>query len=234
MEAADAPSTPTAEAKRPNRAAAAEAPAAEASLSPEPEPQLAQQVESASADQPIPQHPVGESTLQVASSQEPQTSSSSSGPHHEAVILHDRHAQSSQQQLHAQSSPAASADLALADQAGSSNEPKRQDDEHQAAGVPEADQPSVEIQDSAVQELKRQRSLEIEAHLAQVRLTVPLHAVHTSQDLFVLHLWSFFIFEGVGPSSVHTFGLGGDICDGCVCVPLFAKLTLMARPAPCR
>ena len=181
MEAADAPSTPTAEAKRPSRAAPAEAPAAEASASPEPEPQLAQQVASASADGLIPQHPVGEGIPPAASLQEPQPSSSGGGPHQDSDISHDRHAQISQQSQ-AQSSPGASAALALADQLGSSNEPKRQHDEQQAADVPEAEQPSSEIQESAVQELQRQRSLEIEAHLAQVRLTVALHAVQTSQD----------------------------------------------------
>ena len=36
--------------------------------------------------------------------------------------------------------------------------------------MPEAVQAPVEVQERAVQELQRQRSLEIEAHLAQVRL----------------------------------------------------------------
>lgn len=162
VEEADAPSTPTAEAKRPSRSAPAEAPAAEPSLSQEAQPQLAQQAASTSANGPIPQHSDGDNTLQ-----EPQCSSSN-GSHHEAVMACDEGAQLSQQSP-PHSSPAESPELALADQVGSSSRPG--DEEQQATNAPEAAQPHAEVQESAILELQRQRSLEIEAHLAQVRLT---------------------------------------------------------------
>lgn len=103
--------------------------------------------------------------------QEPRPSSSS-GPEHESEVSQDTSAQTSQQ-AHTQSSPAASAELVLADQVGSSSEPRPQQEEQQAATMPEAVQPPGEVQERAVQELQRQRSLEISAHLAQVRREGP-------------------------------------------------------------
>ena len=75
------------------------------------------------------------------------------------------------QQSYAHPSPTESPELALVDQVGSSREPISEHEVQQAANAPEAVQPQAEVQESAVQELQRQRSLEMEAHLAQVRLT---------------------------------------------------------------
>ena len=173
MEAADAPSTPTAEAKRPSRSAPAEAPVAEASTLLEAEPHPEQEEASTSANGHAGQQSAGEITEHAVLLQEPQASSSSFSQS-DTVVPHDGNPQMpSSQPFNGESNGIPLAGQVAEDQAESSNKPRLFLEEHQPPTAAEAVRQPIGKQDhDALLELQRQRSLETEAHLAQVRLNI--------------------------------------------------------------
>ena len=166
MEAADAPSTPRAEAKRPSRSAPEPAPRTEAS---EAALQLSQEQPSSSANGHSPQHGLVDTTPDASLLQGSQ-SGLDNGHHTEEASAADADPSSNSEppgnELHL--TAPASASRVLADQAESHS--GQQTVPLQAAAAPAAQQPLSDQQHAEVEELQRQRSLEIEAHLAQVRL----------------------------------------------------------------
>ena len=165
MEAADAPSTPRAEAKRPSRSAPEPAPRTKAS---EDALQLSQEQPSSSANGHPPQHGVVDTTPAALMLQGSQ-SGLENGHHTEEASSADVDHSAFIEPQHQQITAPASANRKSADQAESDSE--QQTMPLQAAATLAAKQPGTDQQHAEVIELQRQRSLEIEAHLAQVRLS---------------------------------------------------------------
>lgn len=173
MEAADAPSTPTAEAKRPGRSAGAEAPAESASATLDANIQLADaEGTSRSADGHAAQD-VG--TAQRLPAAVPVEEALSDGDHAEPAAASGARPSSSavgrsEQDLEP------SAEQSFEDGSMSRSRPGIQPVESQPAAAPEAAHESgQDLEPAKFSELKRQSSLEREAHFAQVRLALPLH-----------------------------------------------------------
>ena len=169
MEAADAPSTPRAEAKRPSRSAPEPAPRTEAC---EDALQLSQEQPSTSANGHPPQHGVVDTPPDALLLQGSQ-SGLENGHHTEEASSADVDPSTFSEPQHQQMTAPASASHVSADQAESDS--RQQTVPLQAAAAPAAQQPGSDQQHAEVIELQRQRSLEIEAHLAQVTPLKPEH-----------------------------------------------------------
>ncbi|CAK0760107.1 hypothetical protein CVIRNUC_002744 [Coccomyxa viridis] len=163
VEAADAPSTPRAEAKRPSRSAPEPAPRTEAS---EDALQLSQEQPSSSANGHPPQHGVVDTTPAALMLQGSQ-SGLGNGHYTEEASSADVDPSAFSEPQHQQITAPASANRKSADQAESDS--GQQTMPLQAGATLAAQQPGNDQQHAEVVELQRQRSLEIEAHLAQVR-----------------------------------------------------------------
>ena len=172
MEAADAPSTPRAEAKRPSRSAPEPAPRTEA---PEDAVQLSQEQPSTSANGHPPQHGMVDTTTDALLLQGSQ-SGLDNGIHTEEAASADVGPSSLSEPQHISATGPGSVRRVSADQAESdSGQQTLPLQAGAAAAALAAHQPGSDQQHAEVIELQRQRSLEIEAHLAQVRPWKPEH-----------------------------------------------------------
>ena len=171
VEAADAPSTPTAEAKRPGRSAGAEAPAESACATLNTNAQLADaEGASASASGHAAQDAGTAHSLPAAV---PLEEALSNGDHAEPAAAEHHSARPSSSAVdRSEQDLEPSAERSFEDGVTSSSRPGIHTGESQLAAAPEA---AHDLEHANFTELKRQRSLEREAHFAQVRLALPLH-----------------------------------------------------------
>ncbi len=167
MEAADAPSTPTAEAKRPGRSAGAEAPPEGASAALNANPQQADtEGPSVSTD--------GHSAQRLLPAL-PQEEKGVNGNHVEPAAASEARPSCSAEHC-SEWDLELSAAQSFEDGPTSRHEIGLQPVESQPLAAPEtAHEPGHDPDSAKLTELKRQRSLEREAHFAQVRLALPEH-----------------------------------------------------------
>ena len=173
MEAADAPSTPTAEAKRPGRSAGAEAPAESACATLDTNIQLADaEGTSPSANGHAAQDVGTAQRLPVAVPLD----EALSNDHHAEPAAASGAWPSGSAVDRSEQDMEPSAEQSFEDGVRSSSRPGIQTEENQPAAAPEAaHEAGHDLEHAKFTELKRQRSLEREAHFAQVRLALPLH-----------------------------------------------------------
>ena len=212
MEAADAPSTPRAEAKRPSRSAPQPALRTEAS---EDALQLSQEQPSSSANGHPPQHGMGDTRPDALLMQGSQSGLGNS-VHTEEASSADVDPSTFSEPQHTQVTAPASASCVSADQAESDSGQQTVPLQAEAAAAAlAAQQPGSDQQHAEVEELQRQRSLEIEAHLAQVR---PLKPEHQGR------LKTF--RTAPGAASCSSFGL----CSACS--GILSRLSAFGVPCP--